>query len=251
LSSRSLRIFIALAGLSVLTYAAHFFSVNATTVGFAYLLLVLVVASTWGFIEAFILSITATLAFNYFFLPPLGTFTISEIKNWVALFAFLTTALIASRLSTKAKQRALDAMERQQDIERLYTFSRAILLVDSGESFPEQLVRKLADIFQLDFVMLYDRRTGNIYRAGPSELQGMEDQLRDGTVQGAIYIKGQPCIVTAVRLGSDPIASLAIQGSRITDSVLQGIVNLVAIGLERARAQDLAHEIEMTRRSEQ
>jgi two-component system sensor histidine kinase KdpD len=242
---------LSLAGLSVLTFAAHVFSVNATTVGFVYLLLVLVVASTWGFIEAFILSIAATVALNYFFLPPVGTFRIAETHNWVALFTFLTTSLIASRLSTKAKQRALDAMERQRHIERLYSFSRAILLVDGSESFPAQLIRKLADIFQLDFAMLYDRRTDAFYRAGPSELKGLEDPLRDTAVHGTRFPNDQPCILAPVRLGSDPIASLAIQGSRITDAVLQGIANLIAIGLERARAQDLAHEIETTRRSEQ
>ena len=57
-------------------------------------------------------------------------------------------------------------------------------------------------------------------------------------------------IVTAIHLGSEPIASLAVQGARMPDSVLQGIANLVAIGLERARAQDLAHQIEAARQSE-
>jgi two-component system, OmpR family, sensor histidine kinase KdpD len=53
-----------------------------------------------------------------------------------------------------------------------------------------------------------------------------------------------------VRLGSQPIASLALQGARLTDSVLQSVANLVAIGLERAKAQELAHEVEVSRRSE-
>jgi two-component system, OmpR family, sensor histidine kinase KdpD len=44
--------------------------VNATTVGFAYLLLILIVASTWGFLEAALASVLATLVFNFFFLPP-------------------------------------------------------------------------------------------------------------------------------------------------------------------------------------
>ncbi len=232
------------------TLAAHAFPVNATTVGFAYLLLILIVASTWGFIEAFILSIAATLAFNLFFLPPVGTFNIAEAQNWVALFTFLTTSLIASRLSTKAKRRALDAIERQQDIERLYSFSRAILLIDSSESFPAQLIRKLADIFQLSLAVLYERRTDTFYRAGPSEAEGVEKQLRDTALKGTTSSVEGSCTFTAIRLGSEPIASLAIQGNRFTDSVLQGIGNLVAIGLERARAQDLAHEIEATRRSE-
>jgi two-component system sensor histidine kinase KdpD len=248
---RPVRIILSVAGLVALTFAAHAFPFNATTVGFAYLLLVLIVASTWGFIEASILSIAATLTLNLFFLPPLGTLTIADPQNWVALFTFLTTSLIASRLSTRAKQRALDAIERQKDIERLYTFSRAILLIDSSEPFPGQLVRKLAEIFQLNLAVLYDRRTGLFYRAGPSEAEGLEEQLRDTALHGTSFSNDQSCTFTAVRLGSEPIASLVIQGARMPDSVLQGIANLVAIGLERARAEDLAHEIEATKRSEQ
>jgi len=250
LNSHPMRILLSLAALAVLTFLAHAFPVNATTAGFAYLLTVLAVASTWGFTEAFILSIAATLCFNFFFFPPVGTFNIAETQNWVALFTFLTTSLIASRLSTKAKRRALDAIERQQDIERLYTFSRAILLVDSSESFPTQLIRKLADIFQLDLAVLYDRRTQDFYRAGPSEAEGVESQLRETALHGTTPSSDGSFTFTAIRLGSEPIASLAVKGPGITDSVLQGIANLVAIGLERASAQDLTHEIEATRRSE-
>jgi two-component system sensor histidine kinase KdpD len=237
--------------LAALTFITHVFLVNALTAGYAYLLLVLVVASTCGFVEASILSIAATLTLNFFFLPPLGTFTIADPQNWVALFTFLSTSLIASRLSTMAKQRALDAMERQQHIERLYSFSRAILLIDSSEAFPELMIQKLADIFQFDFVMLYDRRTHAFYRSGPSDIEGLEEQLRNIAMNGRGDSTGHSCTFTPVRLGSDPIASLAIQGVNITDTVIQGIANLVAIGLEQARAQELAHEIEMTRRSEQ
>jgi two-component system sensor histidine kinase KdpD len=57
-------------------------------------------------------------------------------------------------------------------------------------------------------------------------------------------------VITAVRLGSEPIAGLALQGIRVPDAVLQGIANLVAIGLERARAQDLASQIEAAQKSE-
>ena len=54
----------------------------------------------------------------------------------------------------------------------------------------------------------------------------------------------------AVRLGSEPIAGVALQGVRMPDSVLQGITNLVAIGLERALAQDLSSQIEAARQTE-
>lgn len=224
---------------------------NATTVGFAYLLVVLMVASLWGFFEAALASIAATLVFNFFFLPPIGRLTIADPQNWVALFSFLTTALIASRLSTVAKRRTLDAVARQQDLERLYTFSRAILLIDNTEPFPKQLVRKLADIFELSAAVLYERRTEEFYRAGPLDFDGLDDQLRDAALQGTSFADGsRNRVITAVRLGSEPIAGLALQGVRMPDAVLQGIANLVAIGLERARAQDLASQIEAARQSE-
>lgn len=240
-----------LAGVAIITVVAYrLVPTNATTVGFAYLLLVLVIASTWGFTEAALASFASTLTFNFFFLPPVGTFTIADPQNWVALFSFLTTSLIASRLSDKAKRRALDAIEHQQNIERLYTFSRAILLIDNGEPFAKQLAARLAGIFAFDSVALYDRRTGEIYHAGPSEFEGLDSQLRDVALHGASLADPERNrVITAVRLGSEPIASLAIQGRQIPDSVLQGIGNLVAIGLERARAQDLAGQIEAARQS--
>jgi two-component system sensor histidine kinase KdpD len=249
----ALRLFVSFVGVVCVTYVAHAaIPRNLTTVGFAYLLLVLVIASTWGLAEATLASITATLAFNFFFLPPIGKFTISDPQNWVALFSFLATALITSRLSARVKKQALDAVERQRDIERLYTFSRAMLLIDPVEPVAKQLARKLAEVFGLRSVVLYDRRSGEIHRAGPSDFDGMEDQLRDAASQGTSFFDPEHTrVITAVRLGSEPIASFAIQGAFMQDSVLQGISNLIAIGLERARAQDLAHQVEAARRSEQ
>lgn len=251
LRQRALRLFVSIAGVSIITLVAYRVTVNATTVGFAYLLFVLIIASVWGFLEASVSSILATLVFNFLFLPPVGTLAIADPQNWIALFSFLATSLIASRLSAMAKRKALDAVERQQDLERLYTFSRAILLIEDTEPFPKQLAQKLADIFGLSAVVLYDRRSDETFRAGPSDLEGLEEQLREAALQGTSFQDPQRNrVMTAVRLGSEPIASLALQGALMPDSVLQGIANLVAIGLERAKAQDLAHQIEAARQTE-
>jgi two-component system sensor histidine kinase KdpD len=252
LGQHVVRLLLSLTGVILITWTGYsLIPVNATTTGFAYLLLVLIIAGFWGFFEASITSIAATLTFNFFFFPPVGRFTIADPQNWVALFSFLTTALIASRLSAEAKRRALYAVERQQDLERLYTFSRAILLIDNTEPFPKQLARKLAEIFELSAVVLYERRSEEFYRAGPSDFEGLEDQIREAALQGASFTDAQQNrMITAVRLGSEPIAGLALQGTQMPDAVLQGIANLVAIGLERARAQDLASQIEAARQSE-
>ena len=246
------RVAASIAGVSLITLVAHqLVPVNATTSAFAYLLFVLILASTWGFSEAFAASIAATVFLNYFFLPPVETLTIADPQNWVALFSFLTSSLIASRLSTVAKRQTLDALERQQDIERLYTFSRSILLIGGLEPFPKQLAQRLAEIFLLDAVVLYERRSDQFFRAGPSEFDGMEEQLKEAALQGTAFQDNvRHRVITAVRLGSEPIASLALQGGIMSDSVLQGVGNLVAIGLERARAQDLAHQIEGAQQTE-
>jgi two-component system sensor histidine kinase KdpD len=235
----------------LVTFVAYkIIPVNAATVGFAYLLLVLVIASTWGFFEAAISSIAATLVFNFFFFPPVGTFTIADPQNWVALFSFLATSLIASRLSAKAKSRALEAIERRQDLERLYSFSRAILLIDQNSPFPKQLIEKLAETFRLAAVVLYDRRTSEFYRVGYSFEHNIDEQLRGESVPNldASGSRSDPLIM-GVSLGSEPIAGLALCGAKMPDSVLQGIANLVAIGLERARSQDLAQQVEAARQS--
>ena len=95
--------------------------VNATTTGFFYLVAILLIATAGGLVESTIASIAAMLCFNYFFLPPVGTFTIADPQNWVALFAFLATSLTASQLSARAKRRTKEAIARQHEMERLYS----------------------------------------------------------------------------------------------------------------------------------
>jgi len=255
LGQRPLRLLVSFAGVAIVTFVANrLIPVNTTTVGFAYLLLVLVIASAWGFLEAALASVLATLLFNFFFFPPIGKFTIADPQNWVALFSFLATSLIASRLSAMAKRRALEAIERHRDLEHLYAFSRAMLLIDKAGPFPQQLLDRLAEIFELRAAVLFERNTGAFCRTGIPDIgfEDVEERLREAAVHGmSLSDPNRQPIIVAVRLGSEPIASLALQSGMMPESVLQGIANLVAIGLERARAQGLAEQIEAARQSEQ
>lgn len=93
---------------------------NSTTVALAFLLAVLFVALFWGSRPALIASVVAAVCFNYFFLPPLYTFTIAHPQNWVALIVFFTTAIAVGQLSARAKQRAEEAEQARRKIENLY-----------------------------------------------------------------------------------------------------------------------------------
>ncbi|HEX3183402.1 MAG TPA: ATP-binding protein [Pyrinomonadaceae bacterium] len=94
--------------------------VNATTVSLALLLNILFIATRWGSLPALLASVLAMLCFNFFFLPPSGTFNIAATDNWIALVAFLITAVTAGQLSARAKKRAEEAESGKREIGRLY-----------------------------------------------------------------------------------------------------------------------------------
>ncbi|MDE3109221.1 MAG: DUF4118 domain-containing protein, partial [Acidobacteriota bacterium] len=157
---------LALALVAATTFVfSRLFPVNSTTMGFLYLVVVLIIATAGGLVESTIASIAAMLCFNFFFLPPLGTFTITDPRNWVALFAFLATSLTASHLSARAKRRTNEAIERQHELERLYALSRALLLTDPARPIASQIVQNIASAFEFPEVALYDRASGEFYRA--------------------------------------------------------------------------------------
>jgi two-component system sensor histidine kinase KdpD len=84
------------------------------------LLLVLLVATTWGSKPGVLASILGGACFNFFFLPPYGTFIIAEPQNWIAFIAFLITAVTAGQLSARARRRAEEAETARREVERLY-----------------------------------------------------------------------------------------------------------------------------------
>ena len=104
--------------------------INPTTVALALLLVVLFVATAWGSRPAVVASLLGVICFNFFYLPPVGTLTIQDPDNWIALFAFLVTAVTAGQLSARAKRRTEEANAARREVERLYqelqdTFERS------------------------------------------------------------------------------------------------------------------------------
>ena len=115
LRERLVRVWISLCGVAIVTFVAHrVIPVNMTTAGFAYLLLVLVIASTWGFLEAAVSSILAALAFDYFFVPPVLGFRPTKSEDWIALFSLAATSLIASHMSTTVKRRTSEVIRAEE-----------------------------------------------------------------------------------------------------------------------------------------
>lgn len=248
-----LRVAGALALIAAITFVYfRLLSVNSTTVALSFLLAILAVATAWGLLEAVVASVAAMLCFNYFFLPPAGALTIADPQNWVALFVFVVTSIVASQLSASAKRRASEATLRQHEMERLYALSRGLMLLDNRSAAASQVSYQIAQVFELPGVALFDREHDRVYRAGPHDVPVSHAKLRDAAVQGTAFHEVAANIsILPVSLGGAPIGSLAIDGGAISDTALHAIANLAAIAVERARAQELATRAEVARQNQE
>ena len=122
LSKQILGYFVAVVVIGAATAVLKFFGghANPTTVSLGMLLVVLFVATAWGSKPAILAALLSVACFNFFYLPPIGTFTVAAPENWIALFAFLITAMTVGQLSARARRRAGEATAAREEVERLY-----------------------------------------------------------------------------------------------------------------------------------
>src|SRR5436853_3155947 len=226
--------------------------INATTVGFAYLITILLIAASWGIAESVLASIVATICLNYFFLPPLGTWRIADPENWVALFAFLISSLIASDLSNRARRRTAEASTRRIEMERLYALSRSIMLMNGNEPISAQIARELARICEIPAVAIYDRPTDVVHYAGPASIPSAESRLKQTVFNGTQWKdEWTDTVFAPISLGGPNNGSVAIQGGRLSDTALHALLTLMAIALENARSREMVTRAQAARQSQE
>jgi two-component system sensor histidine kinase KdpD len=225
---------------------------NPTTMALAFLLGVLGISASWGLRQAVFMSVIATLAFNYFFLPPVGTFTIADPQNWIALFAFLVTAVTASELSERARRGTRSAIERRQELERLYAFSQLLLSSDNPAELLNLIPRYIVESFGIRSAAISLSSRNDVYRSGPS-IDGLES--RDLQLIG---LRGEPRIDSdqqlafmPLRMGMRVVGCMGVAGSLLSRQTLEAIGSLVAISVERAGSVEKLSRAEAARESEQ
>jgi len=225
--------------------------VNQTTVALTFLLAILAVSALWGMTAAVVMSLAASLAFNYFFLPPIGSFTVADPQNWVALFAFLVTAILGSQLAALARREMETANRRRREMERLYSFSQKLL----GEGNVIQLLNAvpnyLVETFEAGAAALFLPEKQKFYRSGLGALQLDEERLREAFSRNEPLVdaEGGICFMP-VRLGVRPIASFGISGQRLARPSLEALGTSIGIAIERARTVELLGKSEAVRQGE-
>lgn len=210
------------------------FRANPTTVALTFLILILLVSANWGLRLASISAVIATATFNFFFLPPVGTFTISDPQNWVALIAFLVTALVASNLAERARREADRATRRRQELERLYAFSQLLLTSQNMAELLNTVPMHLASTFGADGAALLLAGNETRYRSRP-DLPFDPGKLEVTVARGELATENRTSYLP-LRAGVRTTGAVAIAGTSLSRETLEAIGSLIGIAIERVRA---------------
>jgi two-component system sensor histidine kinase KdpD len=239
----------ALAGI-VLVYR-RWLHVNPTTVALSLLLLVLILATEWGLRYAVVVSIAAAACYNFFFLPPYDTFTIADTQNWLALFAFLATSIIASRLSQRVRDRADEANAQKRELDTLFRLSRELLQSESVSALLSSLPATVAGITSASSGYLYLLDGDRFYQAGSPIISVVElPHLAKLTNSLSETHREGDDFQIPLRSGVRPRGLFVLRSPELSKDTADAMAGLISLALDRAQALENVARGEVTKESE-
>jgi two-component system, OmpR family, sensor histidine kinase KdpD len=196
-----------------------------------YLPAVLLVSVYWGLTLGLATSLASAAAFNFFHIPPVGRFTISDSRNWVALAAFITAAAVVSTIAELARSHAVEAERRRSEADLAAALARELLAGTSTRAALRATAHRVAQALGLSSATL--------------EL----GDVRGSERQSAIPLLGR---------GGERLATLLVpadlgaeNAARLRVHVVPSLQALIAVALHRDAAQAEAVTAAALRRSDE
>lgn len=230
---------------------------TVSSVALLLLLAVFLCASVWQSGPGVLAAVLATLAFNYFFIPPLFTFTISDPRNVTALFVFLVSGILIGRLSALSRERLRLAEAERRDLIALTQLSQGFLADTNRESLLGVAADRLRQALQCQQVaILLGRENGELapaiatpdaaFRAEIAELA-----YRQGNSAAFPSDLGGTDIYLPIPVGLQRAGVLVARGLQSSERMAEACALLLGLAVERERFLRLARAAEETRTSEQ
>ncbi|HEV2063577.1 MAG TPA: DUF4118 domain-containing protein [Thermoanaerobaculia bacterium] len=228
-----------------------------STVALVLLLAVFVCAWVWESGPGAFAAVLATLGFNFFFLPPIHTFTIQDPRNVAALFVFLASGLLIGHLSALSRQRLRLAEAERRDLATLTQLSQAFLSDTTREFLLGVAADRLRHALQAEQVsILLAREGGELHEAAATPGAAVQRDLADLAYRqgnSAAFPSELPGtdIYLPIRIGVQRVGTLVARGMRSSERMAEGCALLLGLSLERERFVALAREAEKTKTSEE
>jgi two-component system, OmpR family, sensor histidine kinase KdpD len=236
--------------IALVTCCGFVWQVNLVTISSLYLLVVVAVAALWGFWPASLTSLLAVACLDYFLMPPLFRFNVTDPQDWAALGAFEATALVISRLSAKEIRSAGEATFHRVGMEKLYELSRNSVLLDPHQPPGPQLVVLIHRIFCVHAVALFDKTMGRQDRMGDWS-EDEQDLAQECCVRNANRDDRETeTSQRVVQDASGPLGALVVRGN-MSPLVVDALASLAAIAFDRHQSFEKEERADAARRGEQ
>jgi two-component system, OmpR family, sensor histidine kinase KdpD len=225
---------------------------HPTTAGMIFLVVVVVTATQAGLVISLYSAVLCAIAFDYFFLPPFHTFILAGPQEWVAMFTFAISSLVAGRVAERARQQKDKAEQRREDVERLFQISQEMILHQDAASLIGDLPHLLKRIFALDAVALFVLDRDEFASTADDLPQLLRSNLRDlaaGTLN-SVADKTERFESHALVVGMRPVGALAWRPALVSREVATAVSAQIGIALTRAIAIEASARLEASRESE-
>jgi two-component system sensor histidine kinase KdpD len=203
-------------------------AVPVLSLGVLYVFPVLAVAIAFGTAYSVAVSVASMLAFNWFFLPPTGTFTLADSRNWFALAVYLATAVVVSVLAARSRSRAIEAEQRARETSVIAELATALL---GGTATTDEL----ANLGERSAIVLGASRA-RIELGSPRPAPAGEAPL--------------PLKVGDRQVGTLYVDDRAAPSVAVQRRFLPALASLLAVALDRERLAEQALQAEALRRSD-
>lgn len=236
--------------------------VQLPNISLIFLTAVLFSAVAWGLWPSLLSALLSVLAYNFFFLPPLYSFTIADPANVLALIIFFVVAIITSNLAARTREQALTASARANTTAELYAFSRKLAGTATLDDVLWATAYQVAFMLKVRVVTLLPDESGRLeVRAGyPPEDEIDEADLaaarwtwdhNHAAGRGADTLPGGKRLFLPLRTGRGAVGVIGIdrdrEGAVLSPEerrLLDALADQAAIAVERTR---LAEDIDEAR----
>jgi two-component system, OmpR family, sensor histidine kinase KdpD len=157
--------------------------VGIENVDLVFMTAIVAVAVRYGLLPSLFASVVASLCYNFFFLPPIYTFTITDPTNVAAFLIFIVMAALVSNVAARVRTQAMAAIERARTTEALYAFSRKLAGVGTLDDVLWATAYQTALMLKVRVVLLLPENGSIAVRAGYPP----EDTLDDADLAAASW----------------------------------------------------------------
>src|SRR5262245_32636072 len=127
-----------------------------------YLLGVVVIAIRWGRLPAIMASVLSVAAFDFFFVTPYLTFTVSDAQYLVTFAVMLVVALVISTLTARLRQQVEAARQRERRTAILYSMTRELASARGQDNLLLAATRHISEVFESAMAFLLPDASGGL-----------------------------------------------------------------------------------------